>query len=57
MIIHKCDRCEKKFKNILLVNKVSIGTLVTRDYELCDNCIKEFYSFLKTYEKNEKIKE
>lgn len=47
MIVHKCDRCEKEFKNLLIINKVTISELFLIDYELCDNCIKELKNFLR----------
>ena len=53
MIVCKCDRCKKELKNMLSLNQVSIGNLLKSNYELCDSCTRELYSFLKHYKEKE----
>lgn len=47
MKVYKCDRCKKEFNSTFQINKVRIGTLLVNEYELCEDCMKEFSDFFK----------
>ena len=51
-----CDKCEKMFKRNCLgkqlnVNKITVHHMIfSQIVNLCDDCMKKFYEFLKTKE-------